>query len=1799
MTITVNDLKFFKSERMTDFADGGGQMTGNEIVSGVENQIFDDISDVDRAAGDVSIRKIYAAVTSANTDKYLDAGVVVFDEPDDPATSVLITSTGDFFDERAQIQSYIENYRIQSSRYFAWLFELQIEGARTITLFGRESDEAPSVNTTLLLIEYTDNTWATESTRQFVRIIRVLLDEVQEFTDDQGKFKRRIITVELSEALRYTFHGAQISRYDNLHPRAVVYTTMVVDAAKYYGIRPLVQQADPGDTVIYADSIRGRLIPSSQIESPVTDVTAAGERTFAVPASLTTINFTVSDTFIPGFVLYAGRPIYPGTLVISISGGELVDDGGNLKSGQTSVGEVDYAQGVITFSILSPTYAGTKTVTFRPGAAISRASNCYAIPITDQTRFRAYVASLKPLPDPGTLIVDYLSSGNWYRLRDNGNGALTGASAAYGSGTVNFTTGSVSLSLGSYPDINSAILFSWGSGADTRSLTQAAQALTFKVSTGRGGLVPGEQTLTWSGVSLTDQGDGTLTGTGGSGVIDYASGELTLTPATIPAANTALTFAGKQYAPASWYDESFTPTATAGVLSITLAHQNILPVSMTVYYTVQVADAIAPPTYPITSISTTATTATLTIGTHTFDVGSVIVVESLEAPLTYLNGTYTVTAKTATTVTFAATNAGYADTDTYSVSNVATTATTTTLTIGTHSLNVGNSIAVSGITAQLAYLNGTYTVTDKTATTVTFAATNAGYEDTDTCSVSNVATTATTTTLTVGTHSLNVGNSIAVSNITAPLAYLNGTHSITGKTDTTVTFAATNAGYEDTDTYVVSNVATTATTTTLTVGTHTLNVGNSIVVSGITAPLAYLNGTHTVTGETDTTVTFAASNDGYEDTDTYSVTNTATTATTTTLTIGTHTLNVGNSIAVSNITAPLAYLNGTHSITGKTDTTVTFAATNEGYPDTDTYVVSNVTTTATTTTLTVGTHSLNIGDSIAVSNITAPLAYLNGNHTVTAKTDTTVTFAATNAGYSHAPPQTEILIANSTPSSNSLTFQVETHLYLVGDQVTIAGFTSPYDFINGTYTINYVYNNPSANDIFEVAYNNPPGFTIQGDGATATVTPETRYYSGDYDGDVEVPEYTHYYSGDYAGDVDYSFTAYYSGDYDGSVEGPETTHYYSGDYDGDVDYSFTAYYSGDYGGDVDYSFTAYYSGDYGGTFSYPLNVMPLATRVKALGQSDNGWIRYERDNIDLSFTAGGAINPSAGTFTIETDCAFAWHTVPVYEYVPQQIQVWDEATNSWVIQVVVVQVLVRYDTVADVSGTFLPGSTVYVNYAVNNTPVAFSDGLTLATGGLRFSLQPVSGEQIAAGSVRLLLGDRVYQDVGSQMVYGWNSTAGAGTVAGSIDAASGQVILTDWASAANSYTIEARAIRIPRVPITTVTFRTPTAPIAVGSFSFRVNRYQSAEVFEGSADAYGVISGDNVMGKFDYQTGVATLSFGEELVASQHTSKPWYATEFITETGMIYAPILVDLETLRYNCVTYVSMPLDSSIIGIDPVRLPGDGLIPIIRPGQLALVHHTATHSENSLSPTQQVDMGRERLYRVVIDDANGVRFPASFYSVNRETGIVTMASDLNLTGYTAPYAFQHTVADLSVVQDTDLSGRLALTKAVSHVFPANTSRISGLLYIGTLQARYTNLFAQSTWTSEWSDERIGDAPLAQYNDVTYPIGVSNLGAYPDRFLFRLTGNTTFACYGEQLGYLGAGNINEDFAPINPLTNAAYFSIDYRGWGAGWSTGNCLRFNLVGANYPVDIIRSIQPSNPSGLSVDSVELLLVGNIDA
>ncbi len=71
MAINKENIKLFASQRLTDEDDGGGRATGNVVTDGQVNNLFRDISRIDRTVGDVSMRKGLWGGSTDNTDPYL------------------------------------------------------------------------------------------------------------------------------------------------------------------------------------------------------------------------------------------------------------------------------------------------------------------------------------------------------------------------------------------------------------------------------------------------------------------------------------------------------------------------------------------------------------------------------------------------------------------------------------------------------------------------------------------------------------------------------------------------------------------------------------------------------------------------------------------------------------------------------------------------------------------------------------------------------------------------------------------------------------------------------------------------------------------------------------------------------------------------------------------------------------------------------------------------------------------------------------------------------------------------------------------------------------------------------------------------------------------------------------------------------------------------------------------------------------------------------------------------------------------------------------------------------------------------------------------------------------------------------------------------------------------------------------------------------------------------------------------------------------------------------------------------
>lgn len=593
----------------------------------------------------------------------------------------------------------------------------------------------------------------------------------------------------------------------------------------------------------------------------------------------------------------------------------------------------------------------------------------------------------------------------------------------------------------------------------------------------------------------------------------------------------------------------------------------------------------------------------------------------------------------------------------------------------------------------------------------------------------------------------------------------------------------------------------------------------------------------------------------------------------------------------------------------------------------------------------------------------------------------------------------------------------------------------------------------------------------------------------------------------------------------------------------------------------------------------------IQTRDPIITLRDNG----QGQLIDASGNVLGAIDYSAGTLHFMPDGTaplpkptYAWVTVGTKWVGNQQI-----AVQRWTMTGI------QYHNTAY---TFPDGEGGWVDVTYRNNNSAQAQNATLTAQSLRIDVTPGFAEAILEGSLRFTLGGSTYVDRQGLLYRDPDPATGAGIQAGTIDYSNGLAVLADWAAGqAAQPALQALATSFSAQSVDAVTFRTPGAPVAPGSLYIAANTVSGRRI-EASADGDGYFTTTDMDGRVNYQTGVVTVRFGRQVTAAGNEGQPWYDAEAVGEDGKIWRPLSVVADTIRFNCVVFSYLPLDADIIGLDPVRLPSDGRVPFLRKGNTVVVHSTRKAAlPMGVTAGQQLSTGRIRLAHAHVEDKDGKQLPQALYSVNLDSGVVTLASPLNLTGYAEPLYVVHRIEDMSLVSDVEISGILRLTKPLSHAYDPADTYVSSALIIGDLWARYTGLFDQKSWTNVWSDYLIGDQSTAQYNDTDYPIQVTNRATLQERWAIIFNSSTNFVLVGEHVGQIAVGDVNTDLAPINPNNGQPYFRLDHRGWGAGWSSGNVVRFTTQAAAYPLWVIRTILQS-VSAYESDKYELYLRGN---
>ena len=496
MPIQTGDVKLLKSAVMSDAPEGGGAPTGEAIPDGVSNAMFPDISQLDRAIGRVNLRKITLGVRTDDTDTYFGANVIVADPPKDPRVSVTLFRTGQAFDTRKQAVQRVEAYLNKGPEWAGYLYESHIQGQPVIQILQRVTEALPVVGQTLVIVQ---NEGAANQIEQYVRATRVS-SVVRTFTDANGAdYQAAIVTMELSDKLRTDFAGSPASRFFTRNATgAKIRDTVVADAGSYVGVSPLARAAGIGDFSVVARAIYTQLVPSAQSETPI----PAGipYAAAALPAAGSEeVTFVTTQTWDNTNALTLPGGCLPGSLKVRVgSGGQFTDVAGALMSGAQQVGAVDYANGIVLSTTGS--YAGSKTISYRPAAYMQRVPQSSEIAITAESRSQSYVGFIAPKAARGTLSFSYLAQGRWYVLSDAGDGALRGIDSSYGAGTYNAETGAYVVTCGVLPDVGSSIIIQWG--VPTQETVHPAADLLISQTIGLPlpagqALYPGAFDITW------------------------------------------------------------------------------------------------------------------------------------------------------------------------------------------------------------------------------------------------------------------------------------------------------------------------------------------------------------------------------------------------------------------------------------------------------------------------------------------------------------------------------------------------------------------------------------------------------------------------------------------------------------------------------------------------------------------------------------------------------------------------------------------------------------------------------------------------------------------------------------------------------------------------------------------------------------------------------------------------------------------------------------------------------------------------------------------------------------------------------------------------------------------------------------------------------------------------------------------------------------------------------------------------------------------------------------------------------
>ena len=513
----------------------------------------------------------------------------------------------------------------------------------------------------------------------------------------------------------------------------------------------------------------------------------------------------------------------------------------------------------------------------------------------------------------------------------------------------------------------------------------------------------------------------------------------------------------------------------------------------------------------------------------------------------------------------------------------------------------------------------------------------------------------------------------------------------------------------------------------------------------------------------------------------------------------------------------------------------------------------------------------------------------------------------------------------------------------------------------------------------------------------------------------------------------------------------------------------------------------------------------------------------------------GALNPTTGAVVIEKNLLN-------FSFVEQT---WEKKSSHWWKSKNWTVTRRERVTVNCVASTIEVDVTRYFDSVISPPLEAGTFNFTADTIEIQFEHR---GIDVLADTVRINLNGKAYTIEGGVVLDN-------GVNVGEFNEVSNTITLNTWATGSDALTASTGLYQYNvKQYVQDMVFITESNPVASRSLQINAIDVDGNHV-TGVADANGNIAGGGFEGTIDLELGIVLLS----------NDNP------------------VESVDIKYNCVSYNYLPLDAELLGLDPIRLPSDGRVVIYQKGDVIVVSQdeelTVTVAANHL-----LDLGEVRLESCETTATDAI--------IDLDSGKIVFPT-------AGTYDIKYRFEDMALLTYVDISGALKTSRPLSHNYTAGKAKVASLLIAGDLFARYTNLFDQKTWTGVFSDNLIGDEAPVAYNDTLYPITVTDDGAITERLAIVFTSSTAFKLIGENIGQIAVGTVNADFAPINPISGKPYFTLDLRGWGAGWATNNVLRLNTIGATYQMNVIRTIlQGESENPIDSDKFALQFRGNVN-